>query len=156
MRTTFQDQLDALFDQLTSMCQLAGEAITTATEALGAAGLTHAEKVVGINERISACAGRVRTRRWPYWRCRQSSPGTTEAVDATLLGRFYDASVITASRSGAGSFSSPPGNSCDSRSAGRGLPQAPSREYPGTGTDPSHPLEVTGAVAPVSRTCQVP
>ncbi|MFC9553843.1 phosphate signaling complex protein PhoU [Rhodococcus sp. NPDC056960] len=57
MRTKFHDQLDALFDQLTAMCRLAGDAVTTATDALSAADLTLAEKVFGLNERIGALRG---------------------------------------------------------------------------------------------------
>ncbi|BAH56159.1 phosphate signaling complex protein PhoU [Rhodococcus opacus] len=57
MRTKFHDQLDTLFDQLTTMCQLAGDAVTTATDALDAADLTHAEKVFAVTERIGALRG---------------------------------------------------------------------------------------------------
>ncbi|MFC9553816.1 phosphate uptake regulator PhoU [Rhodococcus sp. NPDC056960] len=57
MRTKFHDQLDTLFDQLTTMRRLAGDAITTATDAFGAADLTAAEKVFAVTERIGAVRG---------------------------------------------------------------------------------------------------
>ncbi|MDF3312743.1 phosphate signaling complex protein PhoU [Rhodococcus sp. T2V] len=57
MRMRFQEQLDALTDQLASMCHEAGQAITSATSALVLADLSAAERVFEINEQIEALRG---------------------------------------------------------------------------------------------------
>ena len=58
MRNAYHEQLSALKLQLAEICGLAGQAMHTATDALLAADLHHAERVVSENDRIVALSGK--------------------------------------------------------------------------------------------------
>lgn len=53
VRTAYHERLDALTDRLVQMCELAGEAITTATTSLISVDLSAAEAVFVLNDRLT-------------------------------------------------------------------------------------------------------
>ena len=56
MRKNFHDQLSGLTDRLAAMCELAGQAMTLATDALLNADLDLAEQVIDLDEQIARLA----------------------------------------------------------------------------------------------------
>jgi phosphate transport system protein len=58
MRTAYHEQLDALTNQLSEMCRMAGIAMERATQALLQADLVLAEQVIGDHEQIIAASAR--------------------------------------------------------------------------------------------------